>query len=297
MADSRMKNLGRLSLFSAALLWGVSFVVMKNVLESIPVLYVLAIRFCCAAIILLPACAGKLKKLDRTYLTGGALMGAALIIAYVFQTYGLRLTTPGKNAFLTSTYCVIVPFLYWAHIKKRPDRFNATAAVICIIGIGLISLDSELSIGAGDALTIICGFFFAVHIVITARFVNKRDPVMLAMLQFATAGLFSLVGAIILEAPPSGVAASDVWGMAYLTVICTAACLLMQVFGQKYTPPSQAAVIMTFESVFGAISSVALYLEVLAPRLIAGFALTFAAVVISETKLTFLRKGGVNNTL
>jgi drug/metabolite transporter (DMT)-like permease len=221
-------------------------------------------------------------------LFGGALMGLALLLAYVFQTFGLRLTTPGKNAFLTSTYCVLVPFLHWLLIKKRPDRYNATAAVVCTAGIGLISLDSGLGMGMGDFLTIVCGFFFAIHIVITARFVSKLDPLPLAMLQFAVAGVVALLLAVCFEPAPSGVASADIWSMAFLTVVSTTVCLLLQVFGQKYTPPSQAAVIMTLESVFGALSSVALYREVLTPRLIAGFVLTFAAVIISETKLKFL---------
>ena len=319
MNDSKFKGLGRLALFSAAFLWGVSFVAMKNVLSSIPTLYVLAIRFCGAALILLPACAGKMKNLDKTYFSNGASMGAMLLLAYIFQTYGLRLTTPGKNAFLTSAYCIIVPFIYWAasvcspvigvvtrrrrsrspqaklpanidSMRQRPDKFNAAAAFICIIGIGLISLGSDLSIGAGDALTIVCGLFFAIHIVITAKAVGKRDPVMLAMLQFAMAGVLTLLCAFIIEPAPAGVTAADVWTMVFLTVVSTAACIVMQIFGQKYTPPSQAAVIMTLESVFGAVSSAILYHEIMTLRLVAGFALTFAAVVISETKLAFLKR-------
>ena len=285
-----MKNLGRLALFLAALLWGISFVVMKSVLENIPTLYILAIRFLGAGLILLPLCARKLKGFDKKYLAGGALMGVAMLIAYVFQTYGLSMTTPGKNAFLTSTYCVIVPFLYWFLQKKRPDRFNAIAAAACIIGIGCISLDSHFGVGTGDLLTIVCGFFYSLHIVLTTRHVAGRDPVMLAMAQFFTSGAIALIFAFFVESPPAGITPADIWGMAYLTVACTAGCIVMQVFGQKYTPPSQAAVIMTLESVFGAISSVILFSEILTPRLIIGFALTFAAVLISETKLEFLRK-------
>ena len=299
MNVKKMKNLGRLALFSAALLWGVSFIAMKSVLSSIPTLYVLAIRFCGAAVILLPACARKFKKINKAYLTGGTMMGAALLLAYIFQTYGLRLTTPGKNAFLTSAYCVIVPFLYWVYNNKKPDKFNAGAAFICIAGIGLISLDSELHIGAGDALTIACGLFFAIHIVITAKSVENRDPVMLAVIQFAVAGILSLICAVVFEPAPSGVTVADIFTMVFLTVVSTAACIMMQVFGQKYTPPSQAAVIMTLESVFGALSSVIFNNEIMTFRLVAGFALTFAAVIISETKLGFIKclgKGGSHDT-
>jgi len=290
MSDKKSKNLGRFGLFLAAFLWGISFVLMKSVLSNIPPFYILAIRFCGAALILLPACAGKLKKLDKAYLVGGALMGLFLLLGYVFQTYGLRQTTPGKNAFLTSAYCIMVPFLYWVYIKKRPDRFNAAAAVVCLAGIGLISLEGDLRMGVGDALTIVCGFFFAIHIVVTAKFIDGRDPVMLAMLQFAQAGILALICAVITGPPPSLVTAADVWSIVFLTVVCTATCLLLQVFGQKYTPPAQAAVIMTLESVFGALSSVLLFREELTPRLVAGFTLTFAAVIVSETKLEFLIK-------
>jgi len=288
MADTKMKNLGRLALFIAALLWGVSFVMMKNVLTNVPPLYILAIRFTGAALLLMPACLGK--KFDNKYLVNGVLMGTALLLAYIFQTYGLRYTTPGKNAFLTSTYCVIVPFLYWLFMKRRPDRYNAIAAAVCFIGIGFISLDGDFRIGLGDALTIVCGFFFAAHIIITARCIDTRNPVMLAMLQFATAGLLSVIAAFIIDPLPTGITSADWWSIIFLTVVCTAGCLLMQVFGQKYTPPAQASVILTLESVLGALASVILINERMTPRLLLGFALTFAAVIISETKLQFLKR-------
>jgi len=290
MTDKKLKNLGRLGLFSATLFWGLSFVLMKNIVTNISPFYIFAIRLCGAALVLLPFCAHKLKKLDKSYILGGILMGAALLLGYLFQTFGLRLTTPGKNAFLTSVYCVIVPFLYWAYVKRRPDKFNAIAAVTCIAGIGFISLDGDFRIDAGDALTLVCGFFFAVHIVITARFVEGRDPVVLAMLQFAVGGVAALVCALIFEQAPSGFAAADIWSLVYLSVVSTGGCMLLQVFGQKYTPPSQASVILALESVFGALSSVILLHEILTPRLLIGFVLTFAAVVISETKLEFLKK-------
>ncbi|MCL2227102.1 MAG: DMT family transporter [Oscillospiraceae bacterium] len=288
--NKKIRNLGRLALFSAALLWGVSFVMMKNVLYNIPPLYILAFRFIGATLILLPFCAKKLKTVDKSYLKGGILMGIALFLAYAFQTYGLRYTTPGKNAFLTSIYCVITPFLYWAYIKKRPDKFNWAAALLCIAGIALITFYGSPRIALGDGLTLICGFFFALHIVVSARFIKGRDPMLLAIVQFAAVSTFTLIGALIFESPPSTVTSADVLSVVFLTVVCTAGCLLMQAFGQKFTPASQSAVILTFESVFGALASVLLLHDVLTPRLTLGFALTFIAVVISETKLGFLYK-------
>ena len=285
----KMKNLGRIALFSASLLWGVSFVTMKNVLSNIPPLYIISIRFCGAALILLPACVRRLKVIDRSYIIGSAMMGIALLLAYAFQTYGLSLTTPGKNAFLTSAYCVMTPFLYWFFTKKKPDKYNVSSAFICIIGIGFITIDGDMKIGAGDALTVVCGLFYALHIVAAARYVENRDPVTLVMLQFAMTGVAALICGIVFERPPAVPAAADIWSLVFLTVVCTAGCILLQVFGQKYTPPSQAAVIMTLESVFGALFSFIFYNEAMTGRLLAGFALTFAAVIISETKPGALR--------
>jgi len=125
---------------------------------------------------------------------------------------------------------------------------------------------------------------------VTARVVAGRNPVILAMLQFATVGLLSLAGAIAFEQAPAAVSATDAGSVVFLMVVCTAGCLLLQVLGQKYTPPSQAAVILTLESAFGALFSIVLFNEVLTLPLVLGFALIFAAVVISETKLGFFRK-------
>ena len=113
---------------------------------------------------------------------------------------------------------------------------------------------------------------------------------MLAMIQFASAGILALFCAIVFEPFPTFVSSEDIWGLVFLTLICTAGCILLQVFGQKYTLPSETAIIISLESPFGALSSVLLYGEVLTVKLLTGFVLTFAAVIISETKLNFLNK-------
>ena len=138
----------------------------------------------------------------------GLGLGAALFAAYTLQTFGLEHTTPGKNAFLTATYCVIVPFMWWLFSRKRPDAYNLAAALICICGMALVSLDGSLTLGLGDGLTICCGFFYALHIILTARAVEGRSPVLLSMLQFAVAGLLCWITAPFVSAFPQGVPAS-----------------------------------------------------------------------------------------
>ena len=88
-----------------------------------------------------------------------------MYLGYIFQTYGLTHTTPGKKRFLTAVYCVIVPFLVWLLYKQKPDKYNITAAFLCLLGIGLVSLKGDFSIGIGDLLTLVGGVFFALQVV------------------------------------------------------------------------------------------------------------------------------------
>lgn len=283
-------NIGRLALITTTLIWGSSFVILKSTLDSITPLWVLAIRFGGAALIMLIACLPKLKKLDKQYIKGGAVMGLCLALAYILQTYGLVYTTPGKNAFLTATYCILVPFLYWAIAGTKPDKFNISAAIVCLVGMGFVCLGNDLSINIGDMLTICCGLFYGLHIIATSRAVDGRDALLLTMLQFFFGGVICLAGAAIFEPVPTDIPSSSWASIAYLTFMCTGLCFFLQTIGQKYTPPSQVAVILTLESVFGTAISVALGQENLTFGIVLGFCLIFCAILTSETKLSFLKR-------
>ena len=124
-------------------------------------MWILALRFIIAAALLLLAAGKRLKTLGRAGFRGGVLLGVCLAAAYIFQTYGLKYTTPGKNAFLTATYCVLVPFMVWAFFKRRPNAANIIAAFMCVFGIGLVSLSGTSPFNIGDALTLVCGIFYA----------------------------------------------------------------------------------------------------------------------------------------
>lgn len=289
MANGQNRRLGRASLLGATLIWGSSFIILKSTLDSVPTLWVLALRFTGAAALMALIGWKELKQLDLQYLKKGAVLGTALFAAYTLQTFGLEYTTPGKNAFLTATYCVLVPFMWWAFTKKRPDAYNLGAALVCIIGMAMVSLDGDLSLGLGDGLTICCGIFYALHIILTSRAVEGRSPVLLSMVQFAVAGLWCWVTAPMVSAFPTGVPASAWWSIAYLCFMCTGICFLLQTIGQKHTTPQTASIILTLESVFGTLLSVIFYHEQLSLKTLTGFVLIFIAVLISETKLSFIR--------
>lgn len=291
--ETVMRRLAKPMLFAAALIWGSSFFIMKGAVDIIPTFYLLAIRFTGGAVLLALVCWKKWgRHFTRDYLWRGAVIGGFLFLAYSVQTFGLMGTTPSKNAFLTAVYCVLVPFLYWLAMKKRPDRYNILAAVLCVAGVGLVSLTSDFTITWGDGLTLICAFFYAAHIVAVAKVSPGKDIYLLTVFQFAFAALYAWIcGGLFQELPPTSVVSADlVFQMIYLVVMATTVALLFQNVGQIWSDPSSAAVILSLESVFGVLFSVLCYGDPVTGQLLAGFALIFVAVVCSETKFSFLRK-------
>ena len=275
---------GRLALLLTAFIWGTSFVVLKNALDSIGILWILAIRFTVSALLLGLAAGKKLRKLDRRTFRGSMIIGAFLATAYIVQTFGLNYTTPGKNAFLTATYCVLVPFLAWLIYKRRPGAHNLLAAVLCLTGIGFVSLSGAGSgFNKGDALTLGCGIFYALQIIAVEQYIHGGDAVSISAVEFATAALICWVGALLFEPAPGPLSGSMWLTIAYLSVACTALCFFLQAWGMQYTSSSTAAVLMTLESVFGTLVSVLFYHEPMTVKLVIGFALIFFAVLLSET--------------
>ena len=286
--DKNKALLSRLALFFATLIWGSSFVIVKNTVEVLPVFFLLTVRFSIAFLVLAIIFAKRLKQIDKKYLWQGGIIGLCLFIAYATQTFGITDTSPGKNAFLTAIYCVIVPFLFWITDKSKPDFFNILAAFLCVLGIGLVSLKSDLSICKGDLLTMLGGVFFAAHIVAIKRFSKGHDPVLLTIVQFAHCSVFSLICTLIFEARVTHIKPDMIGGILYLSIGCTAIGLLLQSVGQKYTTPSAAAIILSLESVFGVLFSILLAGELMSKKLVLGFCMIFLSVIISETKLEFL---------
>lgn len=292
MNEKLMRRLAKPMLFAAAFIWGSSFFIMKDALDALPVQYLLAIRFTAGAVLLGLFCWKKWKRFTPDYLWRGAVIGGFLYLAYSVQTYGLALTTPSKNAFLTAVYCVLVPFLYWAFARVRPDRYNVAAAVLCVAGVGLVSLTGDLTVDPGDGLTLVSAVFYASHIVAVAKVSTGKDIYLLTVFQFAFSGLYAWTGGAVTETFPAQALARPevVLPLVYLAVMATTVALLFQNVGQVWSDPASASVILSLESVFGVLCSVVFAGDQVNGRMLLGFALIFIAVVCSETKFSFLRQ-------
>lgn len=282
---------GKFMLLGSALIWGSSFVIMKNAVDFLTPHVLLSIRFILSTLFMSLLFFRQLKNIKLSDLRGGFFAGLALFCAFTIQTFGLRLTTPGKNAFLTAIYCTVVPFLSWFWLKKKPDGYQWLAAVLCFVGVGLVSLDSSLNINIGDIYTLIGGVLYGMHILICEKAMQKTTPIIVTTLQFAFAGIFSLISALLFEDITiiRQIDSSVILQILYLAFFATTVAYIFQNSGQKRVNECTAALILSLESVFGVMFSILLKAEVLNIQIALGFAVIFVAIIISETKLSFLR--------
>ena len=282
MKPELMTKLAKPMLFSAALIWGTSFFIMKNALDVMPVFFLLAIRFTAGACLLALVCWKKWKDFTWDYLWRGAIIGGCLFLAYAVQTFGLARTTPSKNAFLTAVYCVIVPFLYWLVTKERPRAHHILCVFLCLSGVGILSLSGGWGMSSGDLLTVLSGIPCAANIVISAIACRNRNVLLLTTIELWVVTLLAWVLVFAGGGLPTGLPMDALGGIVYLGLIATALCLYMQSYGLKYAEPAIAGMLLSLESVFGVVFSIILYHETITLRMVAGFAVIFLAILLSQ---------------
>ena len=287
-----MKLLAKPMLFAAAFFWGASYILMKGALDSIPTGHLIAVRFTVGTPLAALFSRRHWKEFTWDYLWRGGLAGLLLFAIYWAQTVGLETTTPSNSAFLTAVNCVIVPFLLWALFRTRPDRYHIAAALLCVTGVGLVSLNDTLTISAGDGFTLLGAVFCAANIIAVARLGQGKDVMLFTVVQLAVVTLCAWVLALTTETFDfSALARPELLApMLYLCVIATPVCMALMNVGLVWSEPAPGAVILSLESVFGVILAVIFYGDPLTPRLLTGFVLIFVAVLCSETKFSFLRK-------
>ena len=194
----------KVAIVVATIIWGYSFVSMKDVVAVIPPAWLLGFRFLFAGIVLTAILWKRVRKaFSGKMVLAGTALGLADYLAFWTQTVGLEHTTPGINAFLTATYCVIVPFLWWIIAHRRPTVFNIGAAVLALVGIWLVSVQSGgMTMGFGEVMTLVCAVMFAVHMVLVSKFSRFHDVLALTAVQFVAEGCMGLLSGAAFETFP-----------------------------------------------------------------------------------------------
>ena len=227
----------------------------------------------------------------RKLLLGGSVSGVCLFVAMATQQVGIDYTTPGISAFLTANYVLVVPLLAFLLGRGFPPCGVWIGVALALSGTCFIcfpdfaSALSDFKLGAGEAWTLLCAVMFAVQIMAVDRFARSVDVLKFSMVQLAAAALCAFPFVFL----PSELARTG-WShffaglpaLLFVGILSSGIAYTLQNLGQAKTPPALAAIIMSLESVFGALFGWLILHDVLTPRQLAGCALVFAAVLVSQ---------------
>jgi drug/metabolite transporter (DMT)-like permease len=300
-AASRRRQLtADAALLLVTLIWGSTFVMVKNAVASFPVFSFLALRFAFAALALLPFVVLRQRNARANVPEGKAtplllravapvLLGVALFAGYAFQTAGLHLTTPAKAGFITGLSVVIVP-LFSALILRQPPSRNAWLGVgLAVLGLAFLTLQPGLQVAPGDLLVLACAFAFAAHILLTGRFAPRYDPLALTLGSLITVAILSSAAALIFDRPldPAALTPSVLFAAAFTGVLATSVAFGLQTSAQRFTTATHTALIFAAEPVFAGLFSFLLIGEVLGLKQVLGCLLILAGMVVAE-----MRRGG-----
>lgn len=266
------------------LVWGSTFVVVKRTIEGVSPLLFLAMRFAIATFalaLLFP----RAWRGGKAGLRAGALAGCFLFCGYAFQTFGLRLTSPAKSAFITGLSVPLVPLVAALVYRIRP-RFIEIAGVGCAtIGLGLLTLPgATLSISRGDLLTLCCALAYAAHIVTVGHYSGVVPFETLAVMQVGISALLSAGSFWWFEPPFVRWSGGMIAATVFAGLMATAAAFTIQAWAQQYTTSTRTALIYTLEPVFAWITSFIVIGEKLSTRMVCGAVLILAGILLVELK-------------
>lgn len=303
--DSRF--IGEIVLFTITLLWGSTFVIVKQSLAGIsPVLYV-AIRFTIASIVLFPIYLWFRKEKEKLIIGPGVFLGAWLFLGFIAQTIGLRYTTATKSGFITGTFVVMIPIFQIFIEKKKPTKGTVMGVFVVFIGLLFLSssgnsmLEFLNSLGRdfnwGDFLTLLSAIFFSIHIVYLDKFSKEYSTLRLLSNQFIVVAALSITTVFLFSVSGIEQVKIDFNGFLLFSLLFTAlvATLLnigLQTKYQKTVSPSKAGIIYSLEPLFSAILAYFVLNEKISNFGYIGSVLIFAGLLLSEVYDNLFNKNG-----
>ena len=299
MSKLTRKDVGaHIALLVAAMFWGTTFVVISSTENYFPPAFLVFIRCIIGSSVLMLFFIKRLKKLSRSYFIISAFLGFLMTIGYLLQSIAITVAgcPPGRCGFLVATYCVITPFVSWFVWKRKPNVYHIVAAVLCLIGIVFISMpdllkEKNVAVNFGDFLSLMGSFVFACYLVYLGRFVDTLDPILLTIGNLFFGAVYAGFYTYFFEDTAAIVwNGYSIFAAVYLGVVCMSVTNILQAIGQQQVIASTAALIFSLEAVFGIIIAIVFWHEKVTSALLIGCSFIFVAIVISETKLGFLKK-------
>lgn len=270
-------------LFIISIIWGTAFVT-QSIAGQYKVAYLFnGVSFMLAALILIPFIP-KPIKISKDQWKWMFIAGIILFIATALQQVGLLYTKVANASFLTSLYAVFTPFLLWFGFHEKPHSIDLIAVVMASIGAFLLSTAGSFQLYNGDALEIIGALFWALHFVLLGKFASKFESVSFASGHFFISGTINFIVGLFVEDVSVLIIPPMLGAILYRATLSIGIGYTVQVWGQKHTPPTDAALILSLEGVFAVIAGWLILEQYLLPIQIIGCVIIFIAVLISQLK-------------
>ncbi|UUY08401.1 DMT family transporter [Pseudomonas sp. J452] len=272
-----------------AMIWGSAFVAQRLGMDAIgPFLYT-GLRFALASVVLLPLVVLLSRRggekapepINRSLLLAGLIMGLALSLGINLQQVGLLFTSVTNSGFITGLYVIVVPLL-GLFIGHKTGMGTWLGAGLAVAGMFLLSVGEGFQVASGDWLQLAGAFVWGVHVLLVSFFASRHDPLRLALLQFATCAVISLVLALVLEEIKLDAILAAGPAILYGGLFGVAVGFTLQVVAQKHAIASHAAIILSLEAVFAAIAGALFLSEALALKGYFGCALMFAGMLLAQ---------------
>ena len=281
-----------LILLLTAVIWGFAFVAQRAGMEYIGPFTYNALRFGLGSLALLivllvrpksliPSVGNEIQKDNSALLQGGIIIGLILFVGSAFQQTGLVYTTAGKAGFITGLYVVIVPLLGLI-FRQRVGISTWIGACVCVIGLYLLSVTGDFKAILGDMYVLAGAFVWAWHVIAVGYYSPKVDAVKLALIQSLICAVLSLIVSLIFETATLDAILAAKIPILYAGIFSAGIAFTLQIIGQKYSPPTHAAIIMSLEAVFAVIGGTIILGELLSTRAWVGCALMLCGMILSQ---------------
>jgi len=282
----RKQLIADLSLLIVVIVWGYTFVAIKNALADITPFNFIALRLTLAFIILLVVFRKRLRGLNKYTIIRGGIIGIFLFFAYAFQTVGLKYTTASNAGFITGFSVVLVPVFSAFILKARPSVESSVGVACAIAGLYFLSYSEGYKINKGDVLVLFCALAVAFHILTVGYYTKKTDSILLTIVQIGVVSILSIISALMFEDTviPHG---RVVWEAIFITAIFgTVGAYLIQNIMQRFTSSTHTALIFSGEPVFAGIFGYYLLGERLSSWSVLGCILILSGMAISELRIS-----------
>ncbi|OJX45999.1 MAG: hypothetical protein BGO78_03695 [Chloroflexi bacterium 44-23] len=276
-------------LLFTALVWGSGFIAQRVAAPFTSIFFYNGGRFLLGALLILPLIRFRLN-IPRREMRGVFAAGALLFAAGSLQQAGMRTTSAGNAGFITGLYVVMVPIFLFLIWNERQTWTIWVAAVVAVIGMLLLSTGGAIRFVSGDFLEFLGAILWAFHVIVVSNSVKKLNPLHFAVAQFLICAAFNLLVGFIFEPASIRVMPNYWWPIVYNGVASVAIGFTLQGVGQKHAPPTDAALILSMESVFAALLGYLFLSERFTLTQTIGSALVMAAILLSQIPVNHFRK-------